>query len=347
MTKFIFESYIPKDDIKIRPEALIKQIYNLFEKEIEDFKDEKSEIILKYINYLYKKIKKRLSNYHFWENVCSYNFCFYQYRNVKDDKDIGKICGRKIDKKNSYSINSNKYLCSEHDRNHRKYHSKSIKLKQNETYCNHINKNGSNCKYSSKINGLCVKHYKYTYNISTEEIYRKIEKNIEFNKIYTNIENEIKTLNNIDIFFIDKKITDNSEIIKKVKENTPSIELSELVGGKLHNSNTSINNIILKNDKNNKEIINKLNVISEKIKYDKITKNNIKINHILNNSFNILHHTPQPLTITINNNTLFISHSGYVIFKTFLNINKIHIYLCIFHILNIFVNFGFMKKRNS
>jgi hypothetical protein len=226
MTNFKYKSYIPKQDIKVRPEALVNEIYNLFITEMENMysEDNSNKIKLNYINYLYKQVKILLKNYHFWEKISSYNFCCYQFRNPKNEEHIGNICGRRIDKKNSYDNDSNKFLCSEHDRTHRKYHSKSIRLKDNEKYCNHVNKDGSNCKYSSKINSLCVKHYKYIYNINIEEIYKKIEKNIEFDKIYTNIANEIDLFNNIEIetFSQNKKYFHcgdrNSEIIKNIQE---------------------------------------------------------------------------------------------------------------------------------
>lgn len=286
MTNFILENYIPKQDIKVIPTALVKEIYKLFDTEIEDisFKDKTSEIRLKYINYLYKKIKKLLVNYHFWNRISSYNFCCYQYSYTKNgkDEDIGKICGRRINIKNSYDNNSNKYLCSEHDRNHRKYHSRPIKI--NENPCNHINKDGSNCKYKSILNGLCTKHHKFVYKINKEEIYNKII----FYKEYTNIELEINILNNIVNNNLEKP-----EIIHNKNKNDRkglSIELLEIDSPNLNNSNTSRDkleipynfnknsNKIIDISKNVKNIYDKTNILNNKI---------INTNNILDNIKNI------------------------------------------------------------
>jgi hypothetical protein len=260
MTNFIFKSYIPKNDIKIRPDLLVEKIYKLFDMEIENnsFDDKESKKKLKIIEYLYKEMKKLLVNYHFWYNVSSYNFCCYQYSYTKDnkDEDVGKICGRRINKKNSYDDNSNIYLCAEHDRNHRKYHSKPIKIKENEIICNHINKDGNHCRYSSKINGLCTKHYKYIYKINKEEIYNKII----FYKNYTNIDKEIGILYNIDIFV-------------KEKEKDSSVELLEFAPNKLNNSNTPAININFTKKAKNANIAKKS--ITNKI-LQKLYDNNIK-----------------------------------------------------------------------
>lgn len=246
MTNFKFQSYIPKQDIKVRPSAIVKELYNLLDMEIEDnsFEDITSKNNLRYINKLYKKMKELLVNYHFWYNVSSYNFCCYQFRNPKNKNDIGKICGRRINIKNSYDSNSNKFLCSEHDRNHRKNHSKPIKLKENEILCTHINKDGTNCKYSSKINELCTKHYKHIYKIDKNEIYNKII----FYKDYTNINSEIKLFNNIDFYNtvdnlknvinIDDKITFLENNIQE-NINQPTMELLEIAPNNLNNSNSS------------------------------------------------------------------------------------------------------------
>jgi hypothetical protein len=54
MTNFVYESYIPKQDIKVRPKALINEIYKLFDKQIEDNSSEDitSKNKLKYIKLM-------------------------------------------------------------------------------------------------------------------------------------------------------------------------------------------------------------------------------------------------------------------------------------------------------
>jgi hypothetical protein len=176
MTNFRWKGFVPEDDIKVRPTSLVNEIYEIIKNHIDnEIKEER----IKCLQYLYKELQNKLKNYNFWYKISSYNFCCYQYTDL-NEKNTGRICGRRIDKKSSYGNGSDKYLCSEHDRKHRKYHSKPIKKKENETYCNHINKDGTNCKYSSKINGLCVKHYKYIYKVDIKEIYNKID-NIKYN----------------------------------------------------------------------------------------------------------------------------------------------------------------------
>lgn len=222
MTNFTFESYIPKQDIKVRPTVLVDEIYKLIDIEIEDLSSEDitSKIKLKYINYLYKKIKKLLINYNFWKNVCSYDFCCYQYRNPKKDIDqnIGKICGRRIDKKKSYDSNSNKFFCSEHDRNHRKYHSKKIKIDEN-SRCYIILKNGSRCKYSCEKTGVCKKHIaagKNNNHIYNVNINRKIQ---IIDKYYTNNSSSIKLIS----FYNEKEQNINKtskNIIIEIEDNS-------------------------------------------------------------------------------------------------------------------------------
>lgn len=58
MTNFKFQSYIPKQDIKVRPSAIVKELYNLLDMEIEDnsFEDITSKNNLRYINKLYKNV---------------------------------------------------------------------------------------------------------------------------------------------------------------------------------------------------------------------------------------------------------------------------------------------------
>ena len=265
MTNFKLQSYIPKQDIKVRPSAIVKELYNLLDMEIEDnsFEDITSKNNLRYINKLYKKMKELLVNYHFWYNVSSYNFCCYQFRNPKNKNDIGKICGRRINTKNSYDCKSNKFFCSEHDRNHRKYHSKPIKIKENEILCNHINKDGSNCKYSSKLNGLCTKHHKYIYKVDKNEIYNKIM----FYKEYTNIDLELNLFYNIEI----ENSVQNQDTISKLgnnfkKKDTKKIRQVSYQNYKIikkvdidkiniNNTNSNITNII-KNTKNAKNLEN-------------------------------------------------------------------------------------------
>lgn len=254
MTNFTYKSYIPKQDIKVRPEVLVKEIYKLFNKEIEDktSEDKTSKIQLNYIKYFYKEIKRLLVNYDFWKNVCSYDFCCYQYSNISTEDDKGKICGRRINKKDSYDKQSNKFLCSEHDRNHRKYHSKPIQRKVDETYCKHINKDGTNCKHISKINRLCIKHHKLIYKINREEILNRIL----FYKNYTDINSEIILFNNIDIISTNKNVINVDDKKNNIQEvpKAPTIKLLEIVGGNLNNSDSSRNSQNKVNENKNVEI---------------------------------------------------------------------------------------------
>lgn len=316
MTKFILENYIPKNDIKIIPKELIKKIENLFDTEIEDltFEDKTSKIRLNYINYIYKKIKKLIINYHFWNSISSYNFCCYQYRNTKknetDDENVGRICGRRIDKKKTYDDDSNKYLCSEHDRNHRKYHSISIKIKENEIGCKHIKKDGSNCRYGSKINGLCLKHHKYIYKINKKEILN----NIIFYKYYTNIDDEIKILLNIKYDIYDFGDNIKNENLKKVHV-TRTFE---------NNKNEVAGNGFLKNNKIKKVYENVFDIENEdenlsnlkKVTYCTITnpKNNKILDNLKNNYNNNYFKIKQEKCLHVNcnnNKKYYIQYFSY------------------------------------
>jgi hypothetical protein len=253
MTNFIYPTYIFNKDIKIRPEVLIDKIYKLINKEINDLTSEDiaSQIKLKYIKSIYKEIKQMFTNYHFWKEVCSYNFCSYQFRNPKDENDKGKMCGRRIDKKLSYDSQSEKFFCSEHDRNHRKNHSKPIQIKDNEIYCNHINRDGTNCKHISKINGICMKHYKLTYKINKEEIYNKII----FYKSYTDIILEINLLSNIEIenpFHCGNNKKNVDQNIKKVRFRTQCQDFQQFDRNEINNDNSNI----IKIAKNKKSLEN-------------------------------------------------------------------------------------------
>jgi hypothetical protein len=273
MTRFKFNTYANKQDIKIRPKALINEIYNLFEDEIENissFKDETSKIKLKSVNNIYKDIKKLLENYHFWNNICSYNFCCYQYRNPKNKDNEGKICGRRIDNKKSYDNNSNKYLCSEHDRNHRKYHSQHIKLKENEIQCININKDGSNCKYKSVLNNLCSKHNYYIYKINKHNIYDKIV----FYKYYTDIKIELDILSCIDIDIYKKS---NTEIKNNKVEKKDDLNINNKIENKLYND------VGFKINTENNKKLNKIN-LKDYYKSGDIKNNIMKL---INNNNNI------------------------------------------------------------
>lgn len=287
MTNFTLENYIPRQDIKVRPKLLVEKICNLFDTEIEgmSFDDESSKKNIKVINYLYKKVKELLVNYYFWYNVSSYNFCCYQYSYTKDNKneDIGRICGRRINKKNSYDNNSNMYLCAEHDRNHRKNHSKPIKTQEKENICNHINKDGSHCKYGSKINGLCTKHHKYKYKIDIEKVYNKIE----FYKNYTNIDEEIKLLYNIenDKFLLSEQNLKNKkknigyENVRFLNKNIKSVNTSayDKNEGKNISNLGEVTYCTITNSKNN--IYNRLKKLNEKILFNTDIINNLKDNY--------------------------------------------------------------------
>jgi hypothetical protein len=325
MTNFIYPTYIFNRDIKIRPEILIEKIYKLINKEINDisFEDTTSKIQLKYITYLYKEIKQMFGNYHFWKEVCSYNFCSYQIRNPKDEKDKGKMCGRRIDKKLSYDNKSEKYFCSEHDRNHRKFHSKPIEKKVNETYCNNINKDGAECKHISKINGLCMKHHKYIYKINKEEILNRIL----FYKNYTDINLELNLLSNIKI---EKCVLQNHEVkknedIKKIRrvsyqnsENIESTPIAEINNNINNNTisisdNASISNSILnaynRLEELNKTITENSNIFTELINSNKLSYHkdceskgctNSKQYNIIYNKYCKHHIHNRPKAVTIN-----------------------------------------------
>lgn len=171
MTKFRNKSFIPQTDIKIKPETFLKKIINFIDSYIDDTFEEKNK---KFLSIFLKEFKNFLKNYQLWYESATYNFCCYIYTD-RIDKNINRICGRRIDKKNEQN-NINMFFCSEHDREHRKKYSKPIQLKDGEIYCKHIKKDGNHCKYASKLDGLCVKHYKYVYNIEIKEIYDKIKK---------------------------------------------------------------------------------------------------------------------------------------------------------------------------
>jgi hypothetical protein len=248
MTKFRSKSFIPKNNMNIRPNSLVNNISTYIENYIDNQIHEKDKIIL---NLLYKEMKNHISNFSFWESIAAYNFCCYIYTGL-DDKGINKICGRRVDKKNEQD-NINKYYCSEHDRNHRKYYSKPIHVKDIENNCKHINKTGTNCKYSSRIDGLCVKHYKYIYNIDIIQIYKKIENISEFNKNYGNIEKEMELLYNIEITeFNTKTKKKNTEIRINKKDLKNKISVIQDHGNSNKNSNKK-NSECLRYNKNNLE----------------------------------------------------------------------------------------------
>lgn len=183
MTKYIFKDYIPKDDIKVKPRILVQEIYNLLDKEKNDnsFDDITSKNNLKYINSLYKIMKKLLVNYDFWNRVAAYDFCCYQFRKTKEvdengEEIIGKICGRRIDIKHDKN-DRQKYFCSEHNRKHKKLKAKPIKI-DNKKRCYVICNNGDRCKYRYLTNGVCEKHLKYGKNNNKIYVY-----NLNINKI--------------------------------------------------------------------------------------------------------------------------------------------------------------------
>lgn len=291
MTVTRLKEYIPKNNIKINPNKMIEIMYNIFINFIENQIDEKC---IKTIHLLFKDFKANIKNRHFWYIICSEDICCYEFTDRNKDN-LAIICGKRINRK--YDKNDpNKYLCAEHNRSHRKNNSKSIQIKENEIYCKHIKKDGIHCKYSSKINGYCSKHYKNKYNINIKEVHDKIKRkkyktyiedyiennNIEIDKEFNR---EIELFSNIDI--------DSNNIVLEIQIH-PTIELLEIVGGNLNNSNNERNGVpnhninITTNSATNSNDESNIIKIAKNTKNLEILENNFISNYI-NNTNNKLH----------------------------------------------------------
>jgi hypothetical protein len=96
MTIIRLSTYIPKNDIKIRPKYMLEEMYKVFEKYLEEI-DPKNSII---IENLYKNFKEKVRSRYFWYEISSKNTCCYEYTGINKDN-ITKICGRRIDVKHA------------------------------------------------------------------------------------------------------------------------------------------------------------------------------------------------------------------------------------------------------
>lgn len=230
MTNFRYQSFIPKEDYKIRPRLLVKYLYDIIEKNINNEIYENNKNI---INIIYKEME----NINFSYNVLSYKFCMYQYSDRNNNNNITRIYSKKIDSEHIT-------LCAKHNYNHI---SKSIKINEiNEcNRCPIIKKNGEQCKYEFSIEGICVKHYKFKNNIkNVKEIYNF--SNIEFDYILDLKIKESKKETNISN---DSKI---NKFLKYKKNNKNNINLKNNDEGILSNYE---NTEIIKNNKKEKKQI--------------------------------------------------------------------------------------------
>ena len=185
MTIYRSSEFIPGNDIKIKTKYMVKEMYNIFDNYIDDLVDDKQKTL---VNNLYKIFKKNIRNRYFWYKISSNKFCCYEYTGL-NEYNLARICNRRIDTKHDEN-DPDKYFCAEHNRNHRKNKSKSIKINE-ENRCSIIKKDGKQCKYNSRINSICCKHYKWKYNIDN------------IHNVYNIIE-EINILNNIDYDFVEQ-----------------------------------------------------------------------------------------------------------------------------------------------
>lgn len=161
------------------------------------------------INDIVKKIVRKeindiLDSNHFWYEITGTNICAYKYQFSK--KKEGHICGKPIHRKNK-DIKYGNFLCSRHLDKHEV--ERPRQLKDNQIQCKATTIANTQCLYSSKIDGYCVQHYKCINKIDTNKIHRLIKNKKEKN-------------------------------IQEV-QNKPTIELLEIVGGNLNNSDSSIN----------------------------------------------------------------------------------------------------------
>ena len=161
------------------------------------------------INDIVKKIVRKeindiLDSNHFWYEITGTNICAYKYQFSK--KKEGHICGKPIHRKNK-DIKYGNFLCSRHLDKHEV--ERPRQLKDNQIQCKATTIANTQCLYSSKIDGYCVQHYKCINKIDTNKIHRLIKNKKEKN-------------------------------IQEV-QNKPTIELLEIVGGNLNNSDSSRN----------------------------------------------------------------------------------------------------------
>lgn len=164
------QNFTPYCPVKINPQKISSELINIIDTYINDLiEEEKKETITNFKIHF----KEQINKYFFWYIVSSNDFCMYQYTD-RNEHNINRICGRSIKRKNVGNI-FNEFLCAEHFRAHRKLYAKSIVLKGNETYCKAVNKDGSNCKYASRLSGLCTKHYKLSYGMDIVKIKQKIK----------------------------------------------------------------------------------------------------------------------------------------------------------------------------
>lgn len=226
MTISRLKQFTPDTPIRINPTKLSSALMDIIDKYIISLVDDDKK---KTVTIFRKHFKEQINRYNFWYFLASMDFCMYQYTD-RMDKNIARICGKDIKRKNGRN-GDGKFLCAEHDREHRDSYAKSITLKNGEVYCKGINKDKTNCKYPSRIDGYCTKHYKYIFNISIEKIKEKINKkkyktyieNIEENYDYVHSFDYIspyicyKDINIKNIKIIEKKEISNNRIYQDIK----------------------------------------------------------------------------------------------------------------------------------
>lgn len=265
------QSVSTKNGFKIYSENLINFINNFY-KEIEDYINIEEKIaienhhndIIKYkyykefYNYIqyqfYTKINYKYGNGSFWGNLLGHNVCEYKNKNGKNE-DV--YCGRSIEIEPNHKHGN--YRCSRHIS--KKYHTPISNNIVNK--CKGINKHKKPCQRSMQKGEYCKYHYK-------EDII-EVNNKILFYKEYTNIELEINLFNNI-------------EFISET--NRSAMELLEIVGGNLNNSDSSRNYSFGEN-KNNE--IREMGEINDNINIINIAKNakyleNFNISNYISNT---------------------------------------------------------------
>lgn len=246
------------------------------------------------INDIVKKIVRKeindiLDSNHFWYEITGTNICAYKYQFSK--KKEGHICGKPIHRKNK-DIKYGNFLCSRHLDKHEV--ERPRQLKDNQIQCKATTIANTQCLYSSKIDGYCVQHYKCINKIDTNKIHRLIKNKKEKN-------------------------------IQEV-QNKPTIELLEIVGGNLNNSDSSINPSFGGDDEKIKKIVKKGNCNNDNsnsintfisttnsnninINISNAYSNKNKIKRKNNNAYNIINKKRK--TLNIINNTFNSTNNIY------------------------------------
>lgn len=251
-------TFVPENDITIKPKNIIKIINNLLDYEIDYYSNNDNYIRL--LKIVKKSMINRFKEKYTWKtDVLSHNVCDHIYG--EHSKKFKQICGSRIDIKPE----GKSFKCAKHIGKSYKPKDRNIDEKSR---CIGIKKNGNPCKMEGKHNRYCIYHYNQ-YKIDKLE---KDIKDLEIEKIHENVRNIVKSSFNTSSLY---NIIENIKNINISEDkNKQSIELLEFAPHKLNNSNTSNKFAKIKKIIKNNEILenfNKTDIVNNlKIKLDKL-----------------------------------------------------------------------------